>query len=321
MPKQRLWLIGAGRMAQFYAAVLEALDIPFLVIGRGDESAARFEAITGHKVRRGGLMKLLSTGCVPERAIVCIGVEQLYSSSLALIDAGTKALLVEKPGGIFASQIKELGSAATSRGTAVYLGYNRRFFSSVRAARRIIEEDGGITLLSFDFTEMGHVIATRNKAPGVKENWILANSTHLLDLAFYFAGPPVEIASWRAGGLNWHPAGSIYAGAGKSETGALFAYTANWGAPGRWGIEVTTPKRRMILRPLEELKTIDESMANPRKIEINDRLDRAFKPGLYRQVSAFMADDVSELCAISEQVEMLDSYLEISGYRQKTSGP
>lgn len=128
MPERRLWLIGAGRMAQFYSAVLDALDIPFLVIGRGDDSAVRFAATTGHKVRRGGLMTALSTGYAPERAIVCTGVEQLYSSSLALIDAGTKALLVEKPGGIFPSQIAELDSAATKRGAAVYLAYNRRFF-------------------------------------------------------------------------------------------------------------------------------------------------------------------------------------------------
>lgn len=76
----------------------------------------------------------------------------------------------------------------------------------------------------------------------------------------------------------------------------------------------------MILRPLEELKTVDEPMANPRKVEINNRMDQEFKPGLYSQVSAFMADDVSELCTISEQVKMFKSYMEIAGYSWKTRG-
>ena len=34
-----LWLIGASQMAQDYAQVLKALQIPFKVIGRGENSA------------------------------------------------------------------------------------------------------------------------------------------------------------------------------------------------------------------------------------------------------------------------------------------
>ena len=34
-----LWLIGAGQMAQDYVKVLNALDVPFEVIGRGVDSA------------------------------------------------------------------------------------------------------------------------------------------------------------------------------------------------------------------------------------------------------------------------------------------
>ena len=45
-----LWLIGASPMAQDYASVLKALDTPFKVIGRGENSAIEFKTALGMSV-------------------------------------------------------------------------------------------------------------------------------------------------------------------------------------------------------------------------------------------------------------------------------
>ena len=34
-----------------------------------------------------------------------------------------------------------------------------------------------------------------NKVPGIKENWFLGNSTHVVDLAFYLGGKPKQIST------------------------------------------------------------------------------------------------------------------------------
>ena len=42
--------------------------------------------------------------------------------------------------------------------------------------KEIIAEDNGVTSFNFEFTEWSHEIEKLEKAPGVKENWFLANS-------------------------------------------------------------------------------------------------------------------------------------------------
>ena len=95
-----LWLIGAGQMAQDYVQVLKALQTPFKVIGRGKNSAAAFESATKIQVLTEGIEKALQKEPPPETAILAVGVEQLSSVSIKLIQAGTKRILLEKPGGM-----------------------------------------------------------------------------------------------------------------------------------------------------------------------------------------------------------------------------
>ena len=113
---------------------------------------------------QGGLEAWLAGGAQPpEAAIVCVGVEQLASAALTLLRAGVRRILLEKPGGIDAAAVMETAEAAASQGASVVLGYNRRFYASVAAARRMIREDGGPTSFTFEFTEWSHVIATLQK--------------------------------------------------------------------------------------------------------------------------------------------------------------
>ena len=58
---KKIGLIGAGYMAVEYAKVLDALDVRYEVIGRGQESAEKFQRETGHPVIVGGLELALST--------------------------------------------------------------------------------------------------------------------------------------------------------------------------------------------------------------------------------------------------------------------
>ena len=156
-------------------------------------------------------------------------------------------------------------------------------------AREIIEADGGVDSFNFEFTEWGHIIEGLDKAPSVKEHWFLANSTHVVDLAFYLGGSPARFTSYTSGHLPWHPLASAFAGAGVSEEGALFTYQANWAAPGRWGVEVLTHHHRLILRPMEQLQIQSIGSIEILKYELDDALDQQFKPGLYRQVMEFLS--------------------------------
>jgi predicted dehydrogenase len=309
-----LWLIGAGTMAQDYAKVLTSLGLGFAVVGRAVASADKFESATGHPVRRGGLSDALHALDAPEQAIVAVGVEQLADTAIELIEAGTRRILVEKPGGLNAEKIQALQQVASRYGAEVLIAYNRRFYASTARARRMIVEDGGATSCSFEFTEWSHVIAPLIKGPGVKEAWFLANSTHVLDLAFHLCGFPVDWKAWHGGSLSWHPSAARFCGAGVTGQGVFFSYQADWEAPGRWGVEVFTRKRCLVFRPLEQLQVIPLGSVKAENIELDDHLDKEFKPGLFMQTKAFLCGDDHLLCSVDEQLKHCAVYDEIAGY-------
>ncbi len=313
--KKTVWLIGSGTMALDYAKVLKALDCDVDVIGRGDLSAREFEGKTGLAVIRGGLERFLEGGPeLPGHAIVSVGVEELKNVSVHLVRYGVKNILVEKPAGLNSREIEELRQTATQQGARVFVAYNRRFYASVAKARDIIREDGGVTSFNFEFTEWSHVIGGLKKAPGVLDNWFLANSTHVVDLAFFLGGHPREMQCYTAGSLDWHPSASAFAGAGVSATGALFSYQANWAAPGRWGVEILTNKHRLIFKPLEKLQVQNIGSVTTEVVELDDKLDVDFKPGLYLQVKAFIDGNTKNFCTIEEQSAYCKTYDRMAGY-------
>ena len=310
-------LVGAGPMAVDYAKVLVAKGHAPVVVGRGTASAEAFHAATGLPAVAGGLNAWLAAqdGPLPERAIVAVGEKRLGEATRALIARGVKHVLVEKPGGFDAPDIRAVARVAAEAGADVRVGYNRRFYASVEAARALIAADGGVTSFNFEFTEWGHVIAGLEKEPGVKEEWFLANATHLIDLAFDLGGRPRELTAYTAGSLPWHPTGAVFAGAGISVSGALFSYQANWAAPGRWGLEVLTPAHRYYFRPLEKLQVQKLGTVAVEPVAIDDALDQQHKPGLAGQVDAFLHGD-GRLPTIAEQVELLAWYQRMRGDRE-----
>ena len=308
------WLIGAGVMAQDYARVLQGLDVSFQVIGRGVNSATAFEKATGHVARVGRLTDALNSGPPPEKAIIAVGVEQLAATAQELIRAGTKRIMVEKPAGLDFAEVQDLNQVAEQYDSSVLLAYNRRFYGSVQQARQCIAEDNGILSAQFEFTEWSHVIAPLVKGAGVKEHWLLANSTHVIDLAFHLIGKPQDWKCWHAGSIDWHPVAARFAGAGLSEHGVMFSYLADWQAPGRWGLELLTAKRRLILRPMEQLQVTPLGSVKVEAIAPLDSLDQDYKPGLYRQTKAFLEGDDQLFCSLPEQVENVRIYSEMAGY-------
>ncbi|MGE6433033.1 gfo/Idh/MocA family oxidoreductase [Shewanella baltica] len=313
-----IWLIGSGSMSVEYVKVLEAQEQEFLVIGRGKFSSEEFHFKTGKSVVEGGLNSFLATMPeIAEAAIVSVGVAQLYETTLELIKFGVKKILVEKPGAMTKDEICFLEEFRDKHSCEVYIAYNRRFYSSVIYAKNRIISEGGVTSFNFELTEWAHVIENTNKPESVLNKWFLANSTHVADLAFYLGGKPAELVSFVQGSLKWHPAASVFAGAGITDRGALFNYAANWESAGRWSVEVLTKENRYIFRPIEGLQVQQRGTIHCSDIQLEDHLDKDFKPGLFIQVEKFLSENCEDkelLCKLNEQVEFFSFYERMAGY-------
>jgi predicted dehydrogenase len=315
MPNKNVWLIGSGGMAVDYAKVLISLGVTTTVIGRGTASAKIFNEKVELPVVVGGLDAYIQTKPeIPSSAIIAVGVEALASCIRSLLEYGVLNILVEKPGALTKDELVKMSTLAKAKSAHVQIAYNRRFYASTLRALELIAEDGSVESMHFEFTEWGHEIRDLKKAKGVKVAWFLANSTHIVDLSFYLGGAPSEINTYISGSLDWHPSSSIFAGAGRTNTGAIFSYQANWDAPGRWGVEVITSNYRIIFRPMESLQIMRKGSLKIESLELNDRLDQKFKPGLYEQTRRFLGGERQGSCTLEDQVNLWDTYCRMAGY-------
>lgn len=315
MIQNNIWLLGTGAMAMDYAKVLVDLNCDFLAVGRGAENCQKFRNTFEVEVIEGGLELFLKTKpSLPRAVIVAVGIEALSETVLNLLDFGVNYILLEKPGFGYPSELKNIINHKNAHNAKILLAYNRRFYSSVFEAERLIKLDGGVTSFSFEFTEWSHIIKDLVKHPAEHQNWFLGNSSHIIDTAFFISGKPKELCSFYNGSLSWHTASSRFAGAGVTESNALFSYIANWEAPGRWVMEFSTKSRRLIFKPIETLQVQELGSVAVNAVEFDNSLDKKYKPGLFLQTKAFLNLELERFCSIEEQSEMIEVYCRMSGY-------
>ena len=315
--KKKLLLVGSGLMAEEYAKVLDKLNMQYDVVGRGSASAEKFETLFNKKVHKGGIQSYFTKNSSHyTHAIVTTGIDQLKDTAMILLENNVSHILLEKPGGMDLSEMRNIQLIADSRKANVLIAYNRRFYTSVLEAQRIIEKDGGVSSFHFEFTEWSHVIEPSSTPMSIKNKWFLANSTHVADLAFYLGGQPSELKSYLGGKLDWH-GHSKFTGAGIAVNGAPFSYHANWDSPGRWAVEILTPHHRLYFKPMETLQIQRKGSVKVEIVEIEDGIDKEFKPGIYRQTKAFLLGDHQNFCTVREQVEKMKWYNLMSGYESE----
>jgi len=311
--KNNILLIGAGQMAYDYSKVLDSFQLSYSIIGRSRSSADKLSKKINKKIYSGGVENFLeSSDIIYNTAIIAVGVGDLTKVARILIKNAIKDVLIEKPGGIDAKDITSLAITAKKSSTNIYVAYNRRFYSSTIKAMEIINNDGGLKSFKFDFSEWSSIVTSIHKNEDILRNWFLINSSHVIDLAFFIGGIPLEITSFNYSHLAWHPSGSVFTGSGITNMDIPFSYHANWNAPGRWSIEFFTERHRVILCPLEELKIQNHKSLTIEKVEIDNSKDKKYKPGLYLQVLSFI-NEKSDLVKIEDHAKSLWYYSKING--------
>ena len=152
----------------------------------------------------------------------------------------------------------------------------------------MIEADGGVTSYEFNFTEWTNTFSSHSAGPHL----FVANSSHVIDLAFFLGGFPsrLNVHSAGLGEVEFFPGPSRWTGSGESDNGALFSYQADWTAPGRWSVTAYTRKNKIVLCPLEKAQGHPHQTVSVQQFDSVDySLDKNFKPGLYSMVDDFLS--------------------------------
>ena len=191
-------LIGTGPMGIEYTKVLQGQGVNFQVIGRGATSADNFFNATGKKPIIGGLQNFLENVESSNNtfAILATGTEVLIDCLKMLIRKSITNILIEKPAAVSIDELNSIKELFLPFSDSILVAYNRRFYASVLETEYILEKDGGLQAMNFEFTEWTHKIDPSKKVPEVLNNWFFANSTHVVDLAFFIAGKPLNWSAY-----------------------------------------------------------------------------------------------------------------------------
>lgn len=310
------WIIGTGPMAISYCKVLQEQFTNFLVVGRNELSCRNFTNETGFKAFSGGVKKIIEKKSPPINAIVAVGSADLYSVCKLLLKAGVRNILLEKPGALEIENLKKLNDYADKNSSRIWIAYNRRFYSSVRTLRKIINCEKDIKSISFDFTERIKRIKPSHYSKEVMNKWILSNSSHVIDLAFHLIGTPniSEISCYQLGGISWHNSGSNFVGAGISNLNIPFNYRSDWHSPGGWSLDIYTEGDIYKLKPLEKLLIYSKEASRFVEIRFDKKLDLKYKPGLFLQCQKFFSCNFTDMCSINEQIKNFPIYSKMAGY-------
>lgn len=310
-----IYIVGAGYMAREYSRVLQSMSEPFIVIGRGDTAVKKLIEELEIEAVSGGLTEYLNENpVVPDAAIVCTPVETLASITIELIEFGVKKIFLEKPGALSIEDLKKVKRKAERANALVVIGYNRRFYQSTIALKERLKEEKLIAA-NFEMTEWAHIIEAESCVAEVKQKWVLANTSHVIDLVAYIAGHFKELSTYSSGSLPWHDKSSRFVGSGISDNGVLISYCGYWDGPGRWSAEFVTTQSRYIFRPMERLQVQKlGSVAVSFDENIDYSLDEQFKPGLYLQTSAFLSNNYEDFCTLDEQILSFSFYEKMANY-------
>jgi predicted dehydrogenase len=290
-------IIGAGKIAQEYARVLQEMNKEFVVIGRGEKSAKEFKNNIKADVLTGGIKKHWRLKL--DYAIVAVDILETPKVVKDLIRMDVKNILIEKPGSLYKKDLLDLNALAFARGINIYIAYNRRFMSTIQTAKRFVNDNVESVYFSFDDN-----IKNLKHPRKVKNRWIIAQSSHLIDTVMFLMGNIEEIGACFDTRISGAPHDMW--GIGKFKNGIEFRYDTNWDVIGKWKLKIYYKNGdKIILEPLERLRYKN-------KIYELDKIDRDFKPGFYRMVKSFLnyKDDLKTLI---EQIEDFYLYEQMGG--------
>lgn len=279
MKKWKVAIVGAGYMAREHARALNSLDAIELVgiCGRNRERAdalAHAYAIPVYQTiaemfadtRADAVVVAVNELSMPDVSVDCFRFPWVC--------------LLEKPVGVNLSAAMWILDQSRRANARAFVALNRRSYSATRQALQELTRDGGPRLISVRDQEDQDAARAAGQPGEVVQNWMYANSIHLIDyFSFMARGDVVSIEH----AARWTPDSPRFVAATiRFSSGDIGVYQAVWNAPGPWSVTVTDRNIHLEMRPLEKLAV--QRRPERRLTEIEpDSVDIEYKPGLRYQ--------------------------------------
>jgi len=221
----------------------------------------------------------------PDCLFVLVPPDRMYETVLKLLPYRVP-LLIEKPPGLTSAQTMHLAAEAERDGTSVMVGFNRRFYSVAKQAKKFVEDAGGLLGMRMDAFERYKIYKENKVLPDEQlEALFMTNSIHCIDLIRFYAGESTAVTSFSNAGAM----GSFahrYSSLVVSDRNVPVTFQAYWNSVGNWNYELYFEDGKIQFVTLEEAY-LHRRGEHPVKIEPQQD-DIEAKPGLTRQLLYFM---------------------------------
>lgn len=214
--------------------------------------------------------------------LVVVSVPELAMAELAIACFGHPwKVLLEKPAGYNLSDATRIRDAAHAAGAKAYVAFNRRAYSSTRAAvAQLSDADGKRFIKVLDQQDQVAARIHHGQPELVALNYMFANSIHVIDYFRVFGrGEIVGVTPVVA----WNPdSPGLVISKIEFSSGDVGIYEGIWDGPGPWAVSISTPAKRIEMRPLEQgTVQLRETRAQVPLGLSED--DKTYKPGLHFQ--------------------------------------
>jgi predicted dehydrogenase len=211
--------------------------------------------------------------------VVCTSVLSIHDISIECFRYKW-VCLIEKPVGYNLEEAKSIFEQSVTSKSRVYVSLNRRNYSSTISVIESLKKNSNNRLVHIydQQNTINALLAGQPKA--VVDNWMFANSIHLVDYFNIFCRGEVvkidKIIPWEGNSTNFILTKILF------DSGDIGIYESIWNAPGPWAVVITTTDIRWELRPLEQAFIQSNESRKLEPIIIKEQ-DLKFKPGLRQQ--------------------------------------
>ena len=257
-------------------------DMPNVeVVGIHSRTRARAEALAEHY----GIPAVCdSVDELYERTrahLVVVAVPELAARPVCLMCFESPwTMLLEKPPGYTLGEAEAIHRAAVSNDRQVLVALNRRFLSSTRGAMAGLAKQDGTRFIHVQDQQDQSAAAALGHPREVVDNWMFANSIHVIDYLRLFGRGEVTAVTPT---VPWSNEDShVVLAKIEFGSGDVGLYEGLWKGPGPWAVSVSTPEIRWEMRPLESATFQLSGERRLHDVDTDER-DREFKPGFRLQ--------------------------------------
>lgn len=289
--KPRLAIIGTGGIAEFHVSAARAAGFDVVHVAGSGKS----QTVNGFAEKCAipniwqSSMDLVVSSSKWDALVLAQSTDVMVHLLSAAISAG-KPILAEKPLAVMSSDLDDFNLDDP----LVQVGFNRRFYSSVAAAKKFIEV-GGPCLIHIEVPES---VALDSTTGEINYGPVRLNSVHAFDLLNYLC--PNLIVDHHATQFKdkMKLGGTIVLSA---PDGSICTVLANWNTPANFAMTIDRDGERFELKPFEiGTRYAGMSIVEPsNEVPIRRYLptvasqifpsgeDLSYKPGFYKQAQSF----------------------------------